>query len=116
GAVLPGGKTITKSVIRGTESQGMLCSPEELGLPAENNGLLILSDEVPLGQDVSSLVSTEDVILDIEVTPNRPDVLSHFGLARELAAYFRLPLERPGIHEIPGEGRPIGVSIEAPEA
>lgn len=116
GAVLPGGKTIQRSVIRGAESHGMLCSAEELGLPTENNGVLVLSEDVELGQDVSHLVSTEDWILDVEVTPNRPDVLSHFGLARELAAYFRLPLERPGAHEVPSEGHPLHVSVEAPEA
>ena len=116
GAVLPGGRAIQKTTIRGTESQGMICSAEELGLPTENNGILVLSEKVELGADVSHLIATEDFIMDVEVTPNRPDVLSHFGLARELAAYFRLPLERPSGHEPPGEGRPLPVSIEAPEA
>lgn len=116
GAALPGGKTITRSVIRGTESHGMLCSPEELGLPTENNGILVLGEDVELGQDVSQLVANEDWVMDVEVTPNRPDVLSHFGLARELAAYFRLPLERPAMPSLPGEGHPLHVSVEAPEA
>lgn len=116
GAKLPGGRTIERAVIRGTESQGMLCSGAELGLPADEDGILVLKDDVEPGVDVTALIATEDAVLDVEVTPNRPDVLSHFGLARELAALFRLPLEKPASPDVAGDGSPLHVQVEVPEA
>lgn len=94
GALLPGGRQITRAKIRGVESEGMICSSEELGLGAQSNGggILVMDPQTELGLDVSRSLGPVDEILDIEISPNRPDCLSHFGLARELAAYFRLPL------------------------
>jgi len=85
GAVLPGGRQIGISTIQGAESQGMLCSGAELGLNADTEGILILS-ELPttLGQPLVEVVG--DVVLDIDVKPNRGDALSLIGLAREVAA------------------------------
>jgi phenylalanyl-tRNA synthetase beta chain len=85
GAVLVGDLKIKPSKLRGVESQGMLCSPSELGLSADSDGLLILSPEAKIGEPIASLFP-EDTILDVEITPNRGDLLSHFGLAREIAA------------------------------
>ena len=85
GAVLVGDLKIKPSKLRGVESQGMLCSPSELGLSEESDGLLILSPEAKIGEPIASLFP-EDTILDVEITPNRGDLLSHFGLAREIAA------------------------------
>src|SRR5205085_4634999 len=73
------------SKLRGVESQGMLCSPSELGLSEESDGLLILSPNAKIGEPIASLFP-DDTILDVEITPNRGDLLSHFGLAREIAA------------------------------
>jgi phenylalanyl-tRNA synthetase beta chain len=90
GAVLANDLKIKPSKLRGVESQGMLCSPSELGLSAESDGLLILSPEARIGEPIASLFP-EDTILDVEITPNRGDLLSHFGLAREIAALRGTP-------------------------
>jgi phenylalanyl-tRNA synthetase beta chain len=85
GAKLPNGTEIRKSKLRGVESEGMLCSAIELGLGSDASGLLILSSEAKIGASISDLFPS-DTILDVEITPNRGDLLSHFGLAREIAA------------------------------
>jgi phenylalanyl-tRNA synthetase beta chain len=85
GAKLPNGMEIRKSKLRGIESEGMLCSPIELGLGEDASGLLILSPDATIGAAISDLYPT-DTILNVEITPNRGDLLSHFGLAREIAA------------------------------
>ena len=85
GAKLPNGTEIRKSKLRGVESEGMLCSAIELGLGQDAAGLLILSPEAKIGASIADLFPG-DTILDVEITPNRGDLLSHFGLAREIAA------------------------------
>ena len=85
GAKLPNGLEIRKSKLRGIESEGMLCSPIELGLGEDSSGLLILTPDAKIGAPIADLFPT-DTILDVEITPNRGDLLSHFGLAREIAA------------------------------
>ena len=85
GAVLVNDLKIKPSKLRGVESQGMLCSPSELGLSAESDGLLILSSDAKIGEPIASLFP-DDTILDVEITPNRGDLVSHFGLAREISA------------------------------
>ena len=90
GAVLPNGAKISAAKLRGVESEGMLCSAKELNLAEDSAGLLILPPETPVGVPLAQ-VFPPDTILEIEVTPNRPDLLSHFGMARELAALLALP-------------------------
>jgi phenylalanyl-tRNA synthetase beta chain len=85
GAKLPNGLEIRKSKLRGIESEGMLCSPIELGLGEDSSGLLILTPDAKVGAPIADLFPS-DTILDVEITPNRGDLLSHFGLAREIAA------------------------------
>ena len=85
GAKLPNGLEIRESKLRGVESAGMLCSPIELGLGEDASGLLILSPDAKVGAPIADLFPA-DTILDVEITPNRGDLLSHFGLAREIAA------------------------------
>src|SRR5436189_1023497 len=85
GTKLPTGTEIRKSKLRGVDSEGMLCSPTELGLGEDASGLLILSPEAKVGAPITDLFPS-DTILDVEITPNRGDLLSHFGLAREVAA------------------------------
>jgi phenylalanyl-tRNA synthetase beta chain len=87
----PGDKepfTIKVGKIRGVESHGMLCSPQELGLPDQVDGLLILREDATVGQPFGEYLgrSGSDVIFDLEVTPNRPDLNSVIGIAREIAA------------------------------
>jgi phenylalanyl-tRNA synthetase beta chain len=85
GAILPGDFKIKVGKLRGVESEGMMCSADELGLPKASDGLLILDPATELGTPIGRLFPS-DTVLDLEVTPNRPDLLSHEGLAREVAA------------------------------
>jgi len=119
GAVLPGGRRITAAKIRGVESQGMLCSERELGLGDEHEaGILLLDADARLGQDLIALLGLDDHVLEVEVTPNRPDCLSVLGVARELAALTgaRLTPPKPVLKE---SGEPVTtlvrVRIEAPD-
>ncbi|MFI5348231.1 MAG: phenylalanine--tRNA ligase subunit beta [Elusimicrobiota bacterium] len=86
GAVLPGNFKIEGRKLRGVESQGMICSRAELGLPKDNDGIWIMGAGPALGTDVGSLMGPADDVFEVEITSNRPDCLSHRGLARELAA------------------------------
>lgn len=101
GARLAGGIKIKKTKLRGVESRGMLCSGEELGLDPENmpedqaHGIMILSPDTPLGKDVKPYTGLDDVILELELTPNRGDCLSMVGVAREVAAIFNTELKMP---------------------
>lgn len=95
GAVLPGNFAIKSSKIRGQLSDGMMCSGRELGLEDEADGLLILRDRPAPGTPINAVLAPADTVFDVEITPNRPDCLSHLGMARELAAWFKLPLAYP---------------------
>ncbi len=95
GAVLPGNFVIKQSKIRGQLSDGMMCSAKELGVAEDAAGLLILDGRPVLGAPMNAILPAGDVVFDLEVTPNRPDCLSHLGVARELAAWFKLPLNYP---------------------
>ncbi|HEX4654059.1 MAG TPA: phenylalanine--tRNA ligase subunit beta [Candidatus Udaeobacter sp.] len=111
GAKLPNGTEIRKSKLRGVESEGMLCSPIELGLGDDASGLLILSTDAKIGRPIGDLFPA-DTILDVEITPNRGDLLSHFGLAREIAALTAKKLKStPSESKIPI--KKTGVSITA---
>ena len=85
GAKLPNGLEIRESKLRGIESAGMLCSRIELSLGEDASGLLILSPDAKVGTPIAETFPS-NTILDVEITPNRGDLLSHFGLAREIAA------------------------------
>lgn len=86
GAVLPSGRRIEVTEIRGVRSQGMLCSEAELGLSDEARGILIVAADAPLGQPIAAYLGIEDTVLDVAVPPNRGDCLGVLGLAREIAA------------------------------
>ena len=94
GAKLPGGFKIKKSKLRGVASEGMMCSAVELELGQDNEGLLILPDHSKVGSPVSELFQS-DVTLELEITANRGDCLSHIGVAREMAAYYEEKLKLP---------------------
>ena len=115
GARLPNGTEIRKSKLRGVESEGMLCSPIELGLGQDASGLLILSPDARVGAPIVDLFPA-DTILDVEITPNRGDLLSHFGLAREIAALTNKKAIGPA-HSLPAgaaaEVQNEGVTISA---
>ncbi len=98
GAVLPGDFAIKQSKIRGQLSDGMLCSAKEIGVAEDASGLLILDGRPALGTPINEVLPPGDVVFDIEITPNRPDCLCHLGIAREIAAWFKLPLVYPQEH------------------
>ncbi len=118
GASLPGGMRIEKAKLRGVESFGMLCSEKELGLAQDAAGLLILDGKVAPGTAVTKALALEDALLEVNVTPNRPDCLSHVGIAREVAALQGTKVRMPAPALAEG-GAPaaeaVKVRIEAPE-
>jgi phenylalanyl-tRNA synthetase beta chain len=97
GVTLPGGVTLERRKIRGEYSEGMLCSARELGLGQEHDGILELDLDVQPGTPFLEAMPIRDDRLVIDVTPNRPDLLGHKGVARELAASFGLPFRLPAI-------------------
>ena len=126
GAVLPGNFVIKQSKIRGQLSDGMMCSAKELGVAEDASGLLILPDRPALGTPINQVLPPGDTVIDVEVTPNRPDCLSHLGVARELAAWFKLPLNYPqakfrgefDVNQPAAAARPdllASVRVESPE-
>src|ERR1043166_3577733 len=115
GAKLPNGTEIRKSKLRGVESEGMLCSPIELSLGEDASGLLILSEDAKVGAPIADLFPP-DMILDVEITPNRGDLLSHFGLAREIAALTNRIVGQPPRLPTAGEAPALqesGITISA---
>jgi phenylalanyl-tRNA synthetase beta chain len=95
GAVLPGDFKIKASKIRGVDSEGMLCSAKELGLAADAEGIFILPPNAPIGEDFLAYMGLPDTLFELEITPNRSDLLSHIGLARELGALLNRPVQYP---------------------
>jgi len=94
GAVLPGDFKIRKAKIRGQVSQGMICSEAELGISDEADGIWVLSDELEIGTGLGEAMGREtDYVLDVGITPDRPDAMSHIGIAREVAAVTGKPLK-----------------------
>ena len=95
GATLPGGFTLERRKIRGVVSDGMLLSARELGLGDDHCGIIELDAASELGDDVRVILGLDDVIFDLSITPNRPDAMCIVGVARELAAHFKLPFGVP---------------------
>lgn len=95
GAVLPGGFRIGKRKIRGEVSQGMLCSESELGLGEDHAGIMLLEGEYEAGASFARAAGLADHRFDVEVTPNRGDLLSHVGIARELHPEGQAAIELP---------------------
>ncbi len=100
GAELAGGLNIAPRKMRGIDSEGMLISAEEIGLPGEwfEDGIMQLEPAIPVGTDAIAYFRLTDPVLDVDVTSNRPDALSIVGLARELAASFGVALREPPVH------------------
>lgn len=92
GTVMPGGLKIEKRKIRGETSNGMLCSPRELGLGQDHDGIMTLDTDAAPGTPLLDVLPLADARLDLDVLPNRPDLLSHRGVAREVAAITGAPL------------------------
>jgi len=117
GAVLPGGLSIRRATMRGVESQGMLCSPRELGLSDDASGLLALPANAPPGDDLRKALALDDALITIKLTPNRPDCLSLIGVAREVSAITGAPLSIPNVASVLATGTAVrDVRIEDAEA
>ena len=104
--------TIKVGKIRGVESHGMLCSPQELGLPDPVDGLLLLREDAKVGQPFAEYLGRagSDVVYDLEVTPNRPDLNSVLGIAREIAALTGNPLRFPEVAIVAGPASLVGAA------
>jgi phenylalanyl-tRNA synthetase beta chain len=98
GTIIPKGNfTISKAKIRGIESNGMICSEDELLFSDDHEGIIVLDSKLKPGTKITKALALNDVILEIGITPNRPDALSHIGIARDLAALFNRKLLFPAI-------------------
>ena len=103
GTYIPGKKlTLTKGVIRGVESNGMLCSAAELELSDDHAGIIELPDDAPIGVAYARFAGLDDPVIDVAVTPNRPDAAGVAGIARDLAAAGLGSLKTPAPKSIPG--------------
>ncbi|MFN8635487.1 MAG: phenylalanine--tRNA ligase subunit beta [Chloroflexota bacterium] len=116
GGKLPGGRTIEAANLRGIDSAGMVCSADELGLSPDRTGIYILDEKIENGTDITTLFS--DTVLDLYITPNRPDTMSVEGVAREIHAITGAPLRRVQTAPPGGSvssGDKISVSIPDPD-
>ena len=114
GARLDEDFVIKKGKIRGVESSGMLCSEEELGLGSNSSGIMILPEDAPIGMPLKEYLGVNDVVFELEITPNRPDCLSHIGIARELGAYYNKKVNYPSteINSETGEKTEDNIKVE----
>ena len=120
GAELPGDIKIKKSKLRGMASCGMNCSERELGLGDNHDGIMILPEDAPVGMPLADYLKMADTVLDLEITPNRPDCLSMVGMAREVGAMYREDVTLPLYELVEDESQPaasdlVTVEIDDPE-
>lgn len=119
GAVLPGDFKIKKSKLRGVESYGMNCSSRELGLGDDQSGIMILPEDAPIGVPLTDYLGMSDVVLDCEITPNRPDCLSMTGMAVEVSAIYDIDthIELPSVTSESGQNASdqVDVTVADPE-
>lgn len=116
--------TIKRSKIRGVESMGMICAEDEIGIGTSHDGIIVLPDTAQPGMSASEYYNIKsDYLIEVDITPNRVDAASHFGVARDLAAYFALvdpsiQLTKPSVDsfEVQNQSLTIPVRIENPEA
>lgn len=116
GTTLPGNVKIKKSKVRGIESQGMICSERELGLGDDHAGIMELADDIPSGASFLEHSGLQDTLIEVDLTPNRPDCASVIGIAREAAGINRRQLRVPyRDSRLNGSSSSFSVTVEAPE-
>ncbi|AKU90534.1 phenylalanine--tRNA ligase subunit beta [Vulgatibacter incomptus] len=118
GAVLPGGLRIEPRKLRGVDSAGMLCSAKELALDEDASGLMLLDDALAVGTPIAKALGLDDVALELNATPNRPDWLSHLGVAREVVALTgtRLVAQPVAVRESGADASSlVSIGIERPD-
>ena len=117
GAVLADGTKLKPAKIRGVESFGMIVAEDEIGISEDHGGIIVLDNGVKPGQPISDLLNIKDYIFELEITPNRPDCLSHIGMAREIKAKLGGRLKYPDF-TVPEEGpetaKDLKIEIENP--
>jgi phenylalanyl-tRNA synthetase beta chain len=115
---MPEGFKVKKAAIRGQESSGMLCSEKDLGLSEDHSGIMELPDTAEAGQSLSEALAIRDTLIEVDLTPNRPDCTSVIGIAREVAGFTGQKLNQPVKNDLPeltGEGVPFSVEVLDPE-
>jgi phenylalanyl-tRNA synthetase beta chain len=113
GAVLPDGRRLERAKLRGAVSDGMILSEKELELGTEHTGIVVLADPVEPGTPLADVLPLADVVLELEITPNRPDLLAVYGVAREVATLYDADLAPPpGSDPERSEDEPVDVAIE----
>lgn len=101
GAILPGNFKIKPTKMRGVESGGMLCGASEIGLQSEVDGLHLLAEDAPVGDDVRKYLGLDEMVFTLKMTPNRADCLSVLGVAREVAALTGTTITTPSVEPVP---------------
>jgi len=99
GTVIGGEFKIKKAKLKGVPSHGMICSAKELGISEDHDGIMELAPDAPVGQDLASYLDYNDIVYDVEITPNRPDLLGILGVARDLSALYQEELKIPELQE-----------------
>src|SRR5436190_11726942 len=113
GAVLPGGHRLERAKLRGTVSDGMILSERELELGDDHTGIIVLDRPAEPGTPLADVLPLGDEVIEVETTPNRGDLLSVYGIAREVAALFDAPLSPPAGAEPPlAAEKPVDVRVE----
>lgn len=115
GAVMPSGMAIQLSTIRGETSEGMLCSEKDLGISVEHAGIMELDDVLASGLDLADALELADTLIEVDLTPNRPDCTSVLGIAREVGAFVDGRMTPPvsTATELHGDGLPFSVTVES---
>ncbi len=116
--------TIKKSKLRGIESNGMICAEDEIGVGTSHDGIIVLPEDTVPGTPAAQYYNLEsDYVIEVDITPNRADACSHYGVARDLYAYlvqngYKTALHRPDVDafKVDSNDLPIGVEVEATEA
>ncbi|MDO4697686.1 MAG: phenylalanine--tRNA ligase subunit beta [Pasteurellaceae bacterium] len=117
GAVLPGDFKIKKTKLRGQPSEGMLCSFSELGIKVEQDGIIELPQDAPIGVDLREYLKLDDKTIEISLTPNRADCLSIAGIAREVGVINQAEVVEPTIQTVPATiADKVAIELQAPEA
>ena len=117
--------TIKKGKLRGEDSWGMICAEDEIGVGTDHAGIIVLPTDTPVGMKAADYYHVEnDTVIEVDITPNRSDAASHYGVARDLFAYYKshqnnpITLNKPSVEEfkVNNNDLPIKVIVEAPEA
>lgn len=119
GSTMPGGFKIKPAKLRGEKSDGMLCSAKELGIGDDHGGIIELPEDMAVGQPLVAALELKDIMVEVDLTPNRSDCASLLGIAREVGGFVGKQVEPPVSGELPalvGDALPFAVEVEDAEA